>query len=110
MTDHATRFLGQVNRIPVLGPVLAGARVVVPTRYVALHLILGLVATAAIIGFIVIAEEVVAGRTIAAFDRAFADALRTNMSPRWPIPAWRSSRTSPWWVITSTWSPTLCSA
>jgi hypothetical protein len=65
MTDHATRFLGQVNRIPVLGPVLAGARVVVPTRYVALHLILGLVATAAIIGFIVIAEEVVAGRTIA---------------------------------------------
>jgi len=83
MTDHATRFLGQVNRIPVLGPVLAGARVVVPTRYVALHLILGLVATAAIIGFIVIAEEVVAGRTIAAFDRAFADALRTNTSPRW---------------------------
>jgi hypothetical protein len=24
MTDHATRFLGQVNRIPVLGPVFAG--------------------------------------------------------------------------------------
>ena len=83
MTDHAARFLGQVNRIPVLGPVLAGARVVVPTRYVALHLVLGLVATAAILGFIVIAEEVVAGRTIAAFDRAFADALRTNTSPRW---------------------------
>jgi hypothetical protein len=52
-------------------------------RYVALHLIPGLVATAAIMGFIVIAEEVVAGRTIAAFDVAFADALRANTSPRW---------------------------
>ena len=57
MSDHASRFLGQVNRIPVLGPVLAGARVVVPTRYVALHLIVGLVATAAIMGFIVIAHD-----------------------------------------------------
>jgi membrane-associated phospholipid phosphatase len=83
MTDYATRLFGQVNRIPVLGPALAGARVAVPTRYVALHLILGLVATAAIMGFIVIAEEVVAGRTIAAFDVAFAEALRTNTSPRW---------------------------
>jgi membrane-associated phospholipid phosphatase len=83
LTDHATRLFGQVNRIPVLGPALAGARVAVPTRYVALHLILGLVATAAIMGFIVIAEEVVAGRTIAAFDVAFADALRANTSPRW---------------------------
>jgi len=67
----------------VLGPAFAGARVVVPTRYVALHLILGLIATAAIVGFMVIAEEVVAGRAIAAFDLAFADALRTNTSPRW---------------------------
>jgi membrane-associated phospholipid phosphatase len=67
----------------VLGPALAGARVVLPTRYVALHLLLGLLATAAIMGFIVIAEEVVAGRAIANFDLAFADALRTNTSPRW---------------------------
>jgi membrane-associated phospholipid phosphatase len=83
LTDHATRLFRQVNRIPVLGPALTGARVVVPTRYVVLHLILGLVATASITGFIVIAEEVVAGRTIAAFDVAFADALRANTSPRW---------------------------
>ncbi len=83
MTDHATRLFGQVNRVPVLRQALAVARVGVPTRYVALHLILGLVATAATVGFIVIAEEVVAGRTVAAFDLAFADALRTNTSPRW---------------------------
>src|SRR5688572_7728122 len=83
MTHHAGRLFVQVNRIPVLGPVLAGARVVLPTRYVALHLMLGLVATAAIVGFIVIAEEVVAGRTIAAFDVAFADALWSNTSARW---------------------------
>src|SRR5688572_32493860 len=83
MTDNATLLFGQVNRIPVLGPALAGARVVVPTRYVALHLVLGLVATTAIMGFAVIAEEVVAGRAVAAFDRAFAEALQDSASPRW---------------------------
>jgi membrane-associated phospholipid phosphatase len=83
MTDHAIRLFEQVNRIPRLGPALAGARVVVPTRYVALHLTLGLVATAAIVGFLVIAEEVVAGRAMAEFDVSFADALWNNTSPRW---------------------------
>ena len=83
LLGYAPRIFRQVHRIPVVGPVLAGARVVVPTRYVALHMILGLVATAAILAFVVIAEEVVAGREIAAFDLAFADALRHNTSPRW---------------------------
>ena len=80
---YAPRVLAQVKRVPVVGPVLAGTRVVLPTRYVALHLILGLIATAAIMTFVVIAEEVVAGRTIAAFDLAFAGALQDQTSPRW---------------------------
>jgi len=82
MLEYAPRLFGQMKRIPVVGPVLAGARVVVPTRYVVLHLILGLVATAAIMAFVVIAEEVVAGRAIAAFDLAFAEALQDHISPR----------------------------
>jgi undecaprenyl-diphosphatase len=83
MLEYAARALGQVKRIPAVGPVLAGARVVVPTRYVALHLILGLIATAAILAFVIIAEDVVAGRAVAAFDVAFADALQNHTSPRW---------------------------
>ena len=50
---YAPRVLAQVKRVPVVGPVLAGTRVVLPTRYVALHLILGLIATAAIMTFII---------------------------------------------------------
>jgi undecaprenyl-diphosphatase len=33
--------------------------------------------------FVVIAEDVVAGGEIAAFDRAFAEALRTSATPQW---------------------------
>ena len=82
LLDYAPRIFRQVHRIPVVGPVLAAIRMVVPTRYVALHLGLGLIATAAIVAFAVIAEQVVAGRAIAAFDLAVADALWTNTSSR----------------------------
>jgi membrane-associated phospholipid phosphatase len=78
-----TRLFTQARRIPFLGPVGAGVRAVVPTRYVALHLALGLLGTAAVVGFAIIAEEVVAGKTIAAFDHAFANALHDQASPRW---------------------------
>ena len=83
MLEYAPRILGPLKRIPVVGPALAGARVVAPTRYVALHLTLGLVATAAIMAFVVMSEEVMGGRAIAAFDLAFSDALRDHTSARW---------------------------
>ena len=81
--DGALWISRRIHRVPLLGPAVARARVVVPTSYVALHLVLGLVATAAATAFVVIAEEVVAGRAVAAFDVAFADALQDSASPRW---------------------------
>ena len=81
--DGALWISRRIHRIPLLGPAVASARVMVPTSYIALHLVLGLVATAAVMAFIVITEEVVAGRAVAAFDVAFARALQDSASPRW---------------------------
>lgn len=83
LLEVAMWVFGQVRRIPVLGPAVAGTRVVVPSGYVALHLVLGLVATAAVMAFVIIAEEVVAGRAVAAFDLAFANALQNSAAPAW---------------------------
>ena len=87
---HHTQFLAaalwisrQIHRLPVLVPSAVSAPVAIPTRYVALHLALGLVATAAVVAFAVIAEQVVAGREVAVFDVAFAEALQNGASPRW---------------------------
>jgi membrane-associated phospholipid phosphatase len=75
--------VGQACRIPVVGPRIRNARVVVPPKYVLLHLVLGLVATAAVVAFIVVAEEVFAGRAVAQFDHAFSTALRDSASAEW---------------------------
>jgi membrane-associated phospholipid phosphatase len=76
-------LLAQVYRIPILGPWLRSARGFVPSKFLLLHLVLGLVATAATLAFLIVAEEVFAGETVAQFDRAFAAALQNNSSPRW---------------------------
>lgn len=68
--------------IPVVGPWLQGARAIV-SRALLLHLVLGLIATAAAIAFLIVAEEVFAGREVAQFDLAFARALRDSASPGW---------------------------
>jgi membrane-associated phospholipid phosphatase len=83
LTQPLNWLLIQVRRIPSADRYLGRVRNVVPPAYVAVHLVLGLIATAAVIGFAVIAEEVVAGNTIAAFDRAFAEALHRQASPGW---------------------------
>ena len=83
LTQLLDWLLVQLRRIPSVDRFLRGVRRVVPPAYVAIHLALGLVATAAVIGFGVLAEEVVAGNTIAAFDRAFAEALYQQASPGW---------------------------
>jgi undecaprenyl-diphosphatase len=49
--------------------------------YLALHLLLGLVVAAAAAMFVGIAEEIAAGEKLAAFDRAFARALRETTTP-----------------------------
>lgn len=76
-------LFAQVHRIPVVGPWIQGTRVVVPPKYVFLHLVLGLVATAGVMAFAIIAEEVFAGRTVAQFDHAFATALYNSASSEW---------------------------
>jgi undecaprenyl-diphosphatase len=81
--ERVQRILRVLRRLPLVGAALAGARVLLPTRYMAVHLVLGLVATAAVSSFIIIAEEVAAGRTVAAFDVAFATALQDRASPHW---------------------------
>ena len=59
------------------------ARGLVPTGYLALHLTFGLALTAAVSGFVVIAEDVVGGGELAAFDVAFARALQEATTPAW---------------------------
>jgi membrane-associated phospholipid phosphatase len=55
----------------------------VPSGYLALHLVLGLALTSAVVAFVVIAENVIGGGEIVAFDLAFAEALRQSATPEW---------------------------
>lgn len=54
-----------------------------PRTYLVGHLALGLALTVASVAFFIVAEDVVAGRQLAAFDLAFAQALRADVSPGW---------------------------
>jgi membrane-associated phospholipid phosphatase len=83
LIDVSSWLFEQARQLPLLGRLIDRGRVAIPTGYVALHLFLGLVATAATIAFIVIAEEVMAGKTVAAFDAALANALQESTSPEW---------------------------
>lgn len=76
-------LLRPLRRLPLAGPAVAGGRILLPSRYLTVHLALGLIATAAVTAFIVIAEEIVAGQEVATFDAAFAAALQERASPRW---------------------------
>ncbi|MGH2437635.1 MAG: phosphatase PAP2 family protein [bacterium] len=73
----------RARRVPLLGSVLERSRAIAPTSYVALHLVLGLVAVACVMAFVVIAEEMVAGRAVATFDRTFAAVVHDRTSPAW---------------------------
>jgi len=69
--------------IAVIDRSIGRTRGLVPSGYLALHLILGLALTAAAAVFVVIAEDVVGGGALAAFDVAFAVALRETATPAW---------------------------
>jgi undecaprenyl-diphosphatase len=62
---------------------LTRSQALVPNSYLAVHLLLGLVLTAAVAVFVVIAEDVAGGGVIVAFDQAFARALRETVTPGW---------------------------
>jgi membrane-associated phospholipid phosphatase len=59
-----------------------------PRTYLAAHLALGLVLMLAATAFAVIAENVLAGRRLAAFDLAFAQALGAATAPAWHSVFW----------------------
>lgn len=62
---------------------LSRASALVPSAYVALHLGFGLALAAAATAFAAIAEEVVSGGEMAAFDLAFAAALQDGRTEEW---------------------------
>lgn len=71
------------REIDVIDRWIRRTRTLIPSGYLALHLALGLVLTAAAAFFVVIAEEVFGGGDLVAFDLAFAKALRESASPDW---------------------------
>src|SRR5688500_7169191 len=90
----ATRFQGSVlhgftelvwhaRRIAVVNRVVARTSALIPSAYLVLHLTLGLLLTIAVIVFVALAEEVLAGGEMARFDVAFARALHDKRSPAW---------------------------
>jgi membrane-associated phospholipid phosphatase len=76
-------FSSQARRIPAVGRLVSAVDRLLPRGHVALHLLLGLIAMAAVASFVIIAREVAGGSAVAAFDHEFAAALHDNSSPRW---------------------------
>jgi membrane-associated phospholipid phosphatase len=73
----------QARAVGVIDRAITRTTTLVPSGYLALHLTLGLVLTGAAAVFVAIAEDVIGGGEIAAFDLAFARALKDTASPRW---------------------------
>jgi membrane-associated phospholipid phosphatase len=76
-----TVLLGYLPRIGIVERSTIRTRAVFRNSYLVAHLILGLALTAAVSGFVVIAEDVVGGGELVAFDIAFARALQDASSP-----------------------------
>ncbi len=75
--------LRYAQRYGVVERSLVHSKTFLPGPYLVLHLILGLAITAAVTVFVVIAENVIGGGEIAAFDRAVAKALQDSSTPEW---------------------------
>ena len=73
----------RLRRIPRIDRAVERAGALVPSAYLVVHLALGLILTAAAAVFVVIAENAIGGGTVAAFDVAFARALRRATSAQW---------------------------
>jgi undecaprenyl-diphosphatase len=70
-----------------------------PLTYLAVHLALGLVLVGALAAFAIVAENVLAGRELAAFDLEFVRALRAEASPGWQQVFWYLTWLGSGWVI-----------
>ena len=76
-----TLLIGYLPRIGIVERSTIRTRAVFSNSYLVAHLVLGLALTMAVSGFVVIAEDVVGGGDMVAFDIAFARALQDASSP-----------------------------
>lgn len=81
---RAFAVLVQLSRqSAALTGLLSRTGLTIPSAYAAVHLTLGLVLTAAVTVFVVIAEDVIGSGDMAAFDVLFARALQRTATPEW---------------------------
>jgi membrane-associated phospholipid phosphatase len=78
-----TELVQFARRIDVVNRVVARTGLLIPSAYLGLHLTLGLLLSVAVIVFVALAEDVLAGGEMARFDVAFARALHDERSPAW---------------------------
>ena len=78
-----TELVRHLRRIAVVNRIVAGTTALIPSAYLGLHLTLGLLVAGAVVVFVGLAEEALAGGEIARFDVAFARALHDEKSPAW---------------------------
>ena len=83
ITGSVLATLRHLPRVNAVDRLVERSRALVPSGALAVHLMLGLALTAAVLVFAVIAENVVARGEIVAFDLAFAKALRDAATPEW---------------------------
>lgn len=90
-------LLQRLQDMPVVNRVLTRTSLLIPSAYLGLHLILGLLLATAVTVFVALAQDVVAGREMATFDVAFASALHKRTSPAWEqffvVVSWLGSQT-----------------
>ena len=73
-------LIGRARRIDLLNRLLARTTPLIPAPYLALHLTLGLLLVMAVTVFAALSEDIVTGGEMAAFDAAFAQALRNGQT------------------------------
>jgi undecaprenyl-diphosphatase len=78
-----TTLADRVHQIEWVRRAIGRVHNVVPSAYLALHLVLGLLVAVAVAVFAALAEEVLAAGEVAAFDLAFARALHDTRSADW---------------------------
>lgn len=77
----ATALVARARDIHILDQLLSRSRLLVPSSYLAVHLVIGLTVIAAVAAFAAIAEEVIGGGEVVAFDLVFARALQRTITP-----------------------------
>jgi len=78
-----TWLLQRAGATHLLSRFVTRTSLLVPSAYLGLHLVLGLVLVVAVTVFVALSEQVIAGGEMAAFDAAFARALHNETSPEW---------------------------